>query len=765
MKKKGTKRFSILLLTVLMILTLTACGSEKAEDSNSDKQGTNVVFSGVDAVSVPELSAFDPLEGVGAKGDSDEDFTSEITVTGTVDTLTAGDYTLTYTVKGQSVKRTVTVTGVEATPANGVFNFKFAPSETRHAFMAAAERYLLQTQVAGVPLFSDAAFQLFSPRVQLVSEVSIPVMGFGVGYSSLTEDDSTIMMEDGKPGKAGEFTYRHAFANNPSYWNHWIYDDGTSSDLMVHYLGTLYEYEFNADKTGYVLVPSMAAENPIPVDSKVLPSGKEVSKKWRIKIADNLQWKFNSSTDTSMITKTNIDARDFYETYKIALENKWLRAVSGGGDFVGGPQKILNAQEFVDGTAKWEDVGIKLIDDYTLEFNFVEDQSEWNIRYGFSSFVTTPINIELYKALGDKYGVDEKSIGYTGPYYVEYFENDKIIRLKKNELYHEADKYFFTGRTISIIADAEMRFQEFVAGKLDTTNLPTAHYDNYKSHPGLKRVPGATTYRMMINGLATKEKQLEKFPESTWEPEPILGNQDFKMAMFHAVDRKKLAEEVLKTSEAQMYLFSEAYVVEAELGVPYRKTAEGSKVGADLSASTYGYNIDAAKAYYDKALTELVEQGVYKDGDVIEIEFYFFSGSDAQELMAAYLKDAFETAFKTDKYNITFKFTTMAKEFPGIYYDHMMIGEFDTAIGGISGSTLDAASFLDTYCSDNRGYFTLNWGIDTALPVIPVTYNNDANETVKELWSFDAIASVLVGEVEVNEGVEVRKESVEEKDN
>ncbi len=754
MKKTTAVRVLVLMLVVSMVFGLTACGGKKTDEPGSNQGATNVTFSGVEAISVSELSEFDPLAGVTAKGENGEDFTSEITVSGSVDTLTVGEYTLTYTVKGTSVKRTVSVTGVEATPANGVFNYKFADSDTRHAFMAAAENYLLQTQAAGVPLFSDALYQLFSPRVQLVSEESLPVMGFGVMYSSLTADDSKVLMEDGKPGKEGEYTYRQALTGNPSYWNHWIYDDQTSSDVMTHYIGKLYEYEFNADKTGYVLVPSMAAADPIPVDSRFLPSGKEVSNKWQIKISDNLKWKFNSNTDTSMITKTTIDAKDFYETYKIALENKWLRAVSGGGDFVGGPQKVVNAQAFVDGTAQWEDVGIKLIDDYTLEFHFVEAQSEWNVKYGFGGFVNSPINIELYNALGDKYGVDEKSIAYTGPFYVDYFECDKIIRLKKNELFHDADKFFYTGRTFPIIADAEMRFQEFLAGKLDTTALPTAHFEDYKSHPGLKRVPGATTYRMMINGLGTKDDQLAQFPESTWEPEAILANQDFKMAMFHAIDRKKLAEEVLKTSQAQMYLFTNAYVVEAELGIPYRDTPQGQTVGADLSPSTFGYNIDAARAYYEKALTKLFEDGVYKSGDTIEVEFYFFSGSDAQELMAAYLKDAFESAFKTDKFDITFTFTAMAKDFPGIYYNHMMIGEFDTAIGGISGSALDAAAFLDTYCSDNRGYFTLNWGIDTSLPVIPVTYTNDSGDVVKELWSFDAIAMVLVGEVEVVNGAE-----------
>lgn len=770
MKKNFTTRYLVLMLILAMLLTLTACGDDTAGNDTpeatteaageQEQEVSSATFEGVDAATIDELAEFDPLAGVTAKGDNGDDLTADIEVSGEVNTMQAGDYTLTYSVKGldSSAERVITVAPIEATPANGVFNYKFADSDVRHTFMAAAENYLLHNQYAGVPMFSNAGFNLYSSRMQLMSDTYLPVMAFGTEYSSLSADDSNVIMEDGNPGNEGEYTYRIAISGNPTQWNHWLYDDSVTSDVMVHYIGALYTYEFNADKTGYVLTPSMAAEDPIPVDSEILPSGKEVSKVWQIKIRDGLQWKFNSNTDTSMITKTNIDAVDFYETYKIALTEKWFRAISGGGDFVGGPQKVVNAQEYTDGTVAWEEVGIKLVDDYTLEFHFVESQSQWNVKYGFGSFVMSPINLELYEALGDQYGIDEKSIGYTGPYYVDYYESDKIIRFKKNELHHDADKYFYTGRTMTIIADAEMRFQEFVAGKLDAAGLPTAHYEDYKSHPGLKRVPGTTTFRLMINGLGTKDDQLAQFPESKWEPEPILANQDFKMAMFHAIDRQKLAEEVLKTSEKQMYLFSDAYVVEAELGIPYRSTPQGMSVGADLSPSTYGYNFDAAKAYYDKAITELVEAGTYKDGDTIEVEFYFFSGSDAQELMASYLKDAFESAFVTDKYDITFTLNTSPKEFPGIYYDHMMIGEFDTSVGGISGSTLDAASFLDTYCSDNRGFFTLNWGIDTSVAEIPVIYQNNDGDFVKELWSFDAITQALNGEVEVADGAEVVSE-------
>lgn len=777
MTRKNFIKPLVLLVLVMSIFILGGCNANEPNDANNeaatnenadvvkeeDEVEVDALITGASDSSVEELSQFDPLEGVSATGTDGQDATAGIVVDGAVNTLIAGTYELTYTLKGTdlSVTRVVTVTSVESILANGTYNYKFASATTRQTLMAAAENYLLHNQFAGVPLFANSGFNLYSNRMQLMSEVYLPVLEFGADFSTLAVDDSKVMMDDGEFGNEGEYTYRTALSGNPSQWNHWLYDDSITDDVMIHYLDALYVYEFNEDKSGYALLPSMASADPIAIDSRELSSGKVVSTKWQIKIKDGLEWKFNDNTDTSMITDYTINAVDFYETYKLALTEKWFRAISGGGDFVTSSSKVVNAQEFVDDTADWDDVGIKLIDDNTIEFEFADEQSQWNVKYFLGSYVMTPVNIEQYEALGKEFAIDENSIAYTGVYYVDYFESDKVIRYLKNEKFHDADKYFYTGKNMTIIVDAEMRFQEFLAGKLDGAALPSSNYEEYKSHPGLKKVPGTTTYRLMLNGLGTVENQISQFSESAWEPEAILANQDFKMGLYHAIDRKKLAEEVLKTSQTQMYLFTDAYVVEAETGIPYRNTPEGMSVGLDLSPSTNGYNLDAARAYYEKALDKLVEEGVYKSGDEISIDFYFFSGSEAQELLGSYLKDALEEAFQSEKHNIKVIVESMPKEFPGIYYDHMMIGEFDTAIGGISGSRLDAASFLDTYSSDNRSGFSLNWGIDTSIPEVTVAYTNDEGQLVKELWSYDALIMSLMGETVVIDGVEIIAEEEE----
>ncbi len=728
------------------------------------------VIAGVGNVEVIIGDAFDPLAGVTATDEEDGNLTN-ITYTGTLDLFTAGAYTLTYSVTDSdggvgTATRVITVVDVDLVMPTGFFNYKFATTELRHTFMAAAERYLLENMYGGIPLFANSGFALYSSRLQFPVNEYLPVMGFGTSFGSFSADDSTVKMEDGSFGVAGEYTYRTASTTNPVTWNHWQYDTSTDSDYMGLYQDSLYAFEFNEDKTGYAVNPSMASDNPQPIESDITDTGKEVAYTWRVPLRTDLEWFYHPDTDISGLPAGHeiIDANDFILTFKLALEKGWFRAISGGGDFIAKTNKIVNAEEFKDGDATWEEVGLKVYDDFTLEFTFVEQQSEWNVKYWLSSFVMTPINLELYAALQDgennSYGTSNKTIAYHGPYYVDYFEADKVLKYKANPSYYDTDKFFYTGYSFAILADAAVMFDEFEAGKLEGVTLPAAKYEDYKNHPGLKRIPGATVFRLMINGLGTVQNQQDQFPASTFVPEPILANHDFKMALYFAIDRQTLAWEVMKTSDPAMFLFTDAYLVDAELGIPYRATPQGESVGEGLSVSTYGFNEDAAVAYWELAIDALVADGTYQPGtaasyNTITIDIVTQAASASQVLLYDYLKAQFEELFVSNEHYIKVVITNTQAAFPDNYYKFTMVGNFDLGTGGISGSTLDAASFLDVFADDNRGGFTLNWGIDTSTSNIEIRYVDFNGVYHREMWSFNAIVSALNGTVYVVDGAEI----------
>ena len=748
------KRLLLAVSFLVLVVGLAACAGDPSVPS----------ISGAGNVTLEVGESFDPLAGVSASDENDGDLTADIAVSGSVNVDAAGTYTLTYSVENSdgesaSVTRTVTVEAAEEeepeepvlgdfVPASGVYDFKFAPIDLKHQFFAAAERFLVERQAGGIPLWASSSFNLFSDRMQLPTEGYDPVMGFGIAYAQMSGDDSTVIMDDGQLGEAGEYTYRTRITENPPTLQQWIYEDSISSDVISTFLDSLYFFNYNSDFSGFELQPSMAASLPTPINSEEV-FGSTVSNTWSVPVRDGLVW-----TDHTGAEAGDITAQDFLDTYKLAVDEGWFRAISGGGDFLNPAQEIVNMQAYVDGDVEWDEVGIS-VEGNNIVFEFVPLMSEWNVIYWLSSFVMTPINLDLYEEVGDQYGTSAETTSYSGRFYLETYEADRILRLKENPNFHDPNRTFYTGYTFEVINDSDIAFQSFISGRLDATGLPASRFDEYQSYPGIRFAPGATVFRMNMNSHGTVESQREQFPDSTLIPEPILAYQDFRTAMYFGIDRNTLAYDVVRTAEPAQFYFTPAYLVDPAGGVPFRDTEYGPTVLEGFSPSTSGYNPDAAKALFDSAVEDAVAAGEYAQGDVIELLLIIAANSQVGELAGEFIESSMEDLFVNEEYDISVDVVVQAEPFPNNYFNWQIPGETDLGFGGISGSQLDAAGFLDTFNSLNTSGFTLNWGpdFDTTQADIEIEYvNPSTGETLREVFSFDAIQRLLTSEVELEDG-------------
>ena len=76
-----------------------------------------------------------------------------------------------------------------------------------------------------------------------------------------------------------------------------------------------------------------------------------------------------------------------------------------------------------------------------------------------------------------------------------------------------------------------------------------------------------------------------------------------------------------------------------------------------------------------------------------------------------------------------------------VYYVKQMTGQFDLALAGISGGTLDPAGFMECFCDDNRSGLFLNHGLDSHNPNILIDLGDVDGDGVDDgpmYWSFDA---------------------------
>ncbi|RJX24283.1 MAG: DUF5011 domain-containing protein [Acholeplasma sp.] len=770
---KFPKRFLVVVTLLLASVLLFACEGEPTPVD------ANPTFGGVGAVSIDLYDEFDPEAGVTATDAEDGNLTGSVVVkTNDVDNTVVGTYTVVYEVTDSAgnvvtATRVVTVNALDeqdyplAQYLSGVDLSKL-PAEDKAILFAAAESYLLENVYGGVPLYTRASRVMYSPRVQLFSPEYNGVLGFGTAFSQFSADDSTVLMYGDTYGQANEYTWRASFNTDPTSLNPWNADDSNTATFTDHFNGALYDFFFDDTKTGYEILPSLAKSEPIPVDPEVI-NGKTYAKVWRIELKDDLQWKFHPDTDVSGLPAgyEDLDASDYLWTWQYALENDWFRARTGGGDFVS--QGIKNAAEFLNGTATWDQVGLRLAEGTTntIELEYVIQKSTFDIKYGFAGAVLTPINQELFEALGEDYGLTPTDVASSGVYYFDSWTPGQLLTFKKNELHPDADTYKYTGYQYRYVNGSDNIFAEFLAGRLESAAVPASQVTTYANDPRVKTAPDATTWRLMINMFGSEENRdayIAEHPEvgldETWVPEPILEYLPFRQALYYGFDRYYAAVELVQLYLPAHTLFAPTYFLDGESGLSVRGTDVGQAVVDDFGGDSNGYFPDAAVDLFKQAVAEAIADGHYDAGTaenytVITLELYWASsGNTSAQAMVANLKEQYETLLVDDVNFVRIVINVNDVAFPGNYYDYMMVAKMDLGIGGISGSLLDAPSFLDVFSDDNRGGFTLNWGIDTSTANIPVAYNNLEGKTVYEKWSFNALIEALTGKVYVKNGGE-----------
>jgi hypothetical protein len=117
--------------------------------------------------------------------------------------------------------------------------------------------------------------------------------------------------------------------------------------------------------------------------------------------------------------------------------------------------------------------------------------------------------------------------------------------------------------------------------------------------------------------------------------------------------------------------------------------------------------------------------------------------NDEKPFYAAMIEDVFNEANVGLKLELNHYFTAGDPFAP---YDAMAVGQFDIAMGTISGSTLDPLSFMEILTSDNRTGFTLSWtGVDTSKVETNLVYDN-------KQWSYNALYEAGMGTAVVKDG-------------
>ncbi len=177
--------------------------------------------------------------------------------------------------------------------------------------------------------------------------------------------------------------------------------------------------------------------------------------------------------------------------------NDWVAGMQhmcdamGGLEFLVGSDGgcgIVNVDAYINGEiTDFSEVGVKALDDYTLQYTLEQPCSFFTTMMGYSIFA--PMNRAYFESQGGKfgadydpsaadylYGTDPDHIAYCGPYLVTNATANNTIVFSANPTYWNADKINI--HTITWLyndgSDVMKPYNDFKAGVLDGTGLNTS---------------------------------------------------------------------------------------------------------------------------------------------------------------------------------------------------------------------------------------------------------------------------------------------------
>lgn len=98
---------------------------------------------------------------------------------------------------------------------------------------------------------------------------------------------------------------------------------------------------------------------------------------------------------------------------------------------------IENAEKVNTGKMSAKKLGIKALDDYTLEIKL--EKSDPDFLFTLLEPGCMPCNETFFEATGGRYGLAVKYLIYNGPFYINNWADDTSVSIRKNTFYYDAE--------------------------------------------------------------------------------------------------------------------------------------------------------------------------------------------------------------------------------------------------------------------------------------------------------------------------------------
>lgn len=302
--------------------------------------------------------------------------------------------------------------------------------------------------------------------------------------------------------------------------------DGMSFEIIA----AITEGLMTVDKDGNV-IPALASEHTVSDDGKT----------WTFTLRE-AQWQNGEA----------VTANDFVYAWQEANTNpdaiyNYLFTDDGAS--------VVNAEKVQSGAVDKSELGVKALDEKTLEVQLTKPVSFFDSLMSFPVFF--PLNQKFLEETGDQYGLKPEYTLANGPFKMSEWQKGSKVVLEKNENYWDAANVKVDGLVFNIIAEASTAVLDFESGSTNFVKLNSDLIDKYKSSEAFTSVLEGYLWYFMYN-----------------HENEILANKNIRLALSHAIDKEQLATNVLKDGSVGATGFVPVDLSTGPDGKDYRESSE-----------------------------------------------------------------------------------------------------------------------------------------------------------------------------------------------
>lgn len=372
---------------------------------------------------------------------------------------------------------------------------------------------------------------------------------------------------------------------------------------------------------------------------------------------DGLTYTFHLRKDAKWSDGEPITAADFEYSWKRLVNPETASPYAFIGDC------LKNGQAIEQGNMDVEELGVKAVDDTTLEVTLEHPTSYFLSLIG-SSGQFAPLRQDIVEKYGTDFAATSEKNVYSGPFVMTSSE-DNVWTFAKNDNYWDKDSINLDKCELNYVENTDTQLSMYEAGDLDYVQVPTAYVSDYKDKA-----------EVFANG------NVDFCYINSKSDNPVLGNKNFRLALNYALNRN----DYNKLANADTYTAFNGLVFPG-------LQAKGTTYGEAYDLNSYSYPLDGdqdkATEYLNAAMQEL---GIANASDItVEV---VTTDADSSKRIVETLQEQWQNALGI---NVKIRQVTYADIYGKVFPEH----DYEIGYGGWGSDYDDPYSYLELFKGDS----------------------------------------------------------------